>query len=156
VNVHGGKGNNIPCDLHNEHMNKIFKELVSHMGANLTEKTAQTAARSVTTLSKIKAAFDEQSGISPPTRAHSRRSDEDDVRAVAGVLLKYEVLEVNPTRKWSQINMNPNPIGGLDWDKMGDWIEKKRDKFLMNTHAVGEGELSCEEASDIESNSDSD
>ena len=50
VNVHGGKGNNIPCDLYNEHMNKAFKEIVSHMGANLTEKTAQTAARSVTTL----------------------------------------------------------------------------------------------------------
>ena len=156
VNLHGGKGNNIPCDLHNEHMNKAFKEIVSHLGANLNEKTAHTAARSVTTLSKIKSVFDEQSGISPPTVQHSRKSEEADVNAVAGVLLKNEILEVKPTRKWGQMNVDPNPLGGLNWDNMGHWIEEKKDKYLMNTRNVGEGDQSCEEASDIDFNLDSD
>ena len=156
VNMHGGKGNNIPCDLYNEHMNKAFKEIISHIGANLTEKTAQTAARSVTTLSKIKSVFDEQSGISPQAKAHARRSDEYDVKAVANVLIKNEILEVKPTRKWGKMSVNPNPIGGLNWDHMEVWIERKKAQFLMNARAVGEGDLSCEEASDIEFNNDSD
>lgn len=28
VNVHGGAGRNIPCDLFNEHMNKLFKNII--------------------------------------------------------------------------------------------------------------------------------
>ena len=35
VNTHDGLGHNIPCDLHNEHGNKLIKEIVSNMGANL-------------------------------------------------------------------------------------------------------------------------
>ena len=26
---HGGPGNNIPCDLHNEYLNKLFKEIIA-------------------------------------------------------------------------------------------------------------------------------
>ena len=38
VNTHGGLGNNIPCDYHNEHINKLTKELINHMGANFSQK----------------------------------------------------------------------------------------------------------------------
>ena len=38
VNTHGGLGKNIPCDLHNEHFNKLFKEAIAHMGANFTKE----------------------------------------------------------------------------------------------------------------------
>ncbi len=129
VNVHGGEGKNIPCDLFNEHMNKVFKEIVSHMGANLTEKTAHTAARSVTTLNQIKSAFDEQSGITPSTKSHSRRSDEDEVKTVARTLLKDEILGVKPTRKWDQNCVDSNPIGGLNWDHTGEWVERGKINF---------------------------
>ena len=33
-----GIGCNIPCDLHNEHVNKLIKEIVGNMGSNLTEE----------------------------------------------------------------------------------------------------------------------
>ncbi len=32
VNTHGGNGRNISCDLHNEHVNKQFKEIIRNMG----------------------------------------------------------------------------------------------------------------------------
>jgi len=35
---HGGPGNNIHCDLHNEHLNKLFKEIIANMGSNFTER----------------------------------------------------------------------------------------------------------------------
>ncbi len=35
MNTRGSKGRNIPCDLHNEHVNKQFKDII--LGANFTE-----------------------------------------------------------------------------------------------------------------------
>ena len=29
INTHGGDGHNIPCDLHNEHANKLFKHAIA-------------------------------------------------------------------------------------------------------------------------------
>ena len=33
MNTHGGKGRNLPCDLHNEHVNRLYKQLIANMGA---------------------------------------------------------------------------------------------------------------------------
>ena len=33
VNYKGGRGTNIPCDLHNEHINRSVKGIINHMGA---------------------------------------------------------------------------------------------------------------------------
>ena len=32
INTKGGLGKKIPCDLHNEHMNKLLKEIVANNG----------------------------------------------------------------------------------------------------------------------------
>ena len=34
VNTRGGMGRNIPCDLYNEHVVKLIKEIITNMGAN--------------------------------------------------------------------------------------------------------------------------
>lgn len=44
VNTLGGLGKNIPCDLHNKHVNKLFKESITNMGPNLTDEAIQRAA----------------------------------------------------------------------------------------------------------------
>ena len=36
INTRDGLGHNIPCDLHNEHVNRLFKDAIAHMGANFT------------------------------------------------------------------------------------------------------------------------
>ena len=41
---------NIPCNLHNEHVNKLFKEMISNIGANFTEAVSTRAAQAVTSL----------------------------------------------------------------------------------------------------------
>ena len=35
VNTRGGLGMNIPCDLYNEHVNKLIKLIIQNMGSNL-------------------------------------------------------------------------------------------------------------------------
>ena len=44
INTKGKIGRNIPCDLHNEHINKEVKYIIQNMGSNLTEASLQRAA----------------------------------------------------------------------------------------------------------------
>lgn len=50
VNTHGGPGHNIPCDLYNEHVNKLIKQRIQNMGSNLTEQSLQRAVQSSSSL----------------------------------------------------------------------------------------------------------
>lgn len=43
----GGMGNNISCDLHNEHVNRIFKEAIGNMDSNFTKHSTTRVAHSV-------------------------------------------------------------------------------------------------------------
>ena len=45
-----GLGRNIPCDLHNEHVNKLLNV---NMGPNLTDKALHRSAKSVSILGTI-------------------------------------------------------------------------------------------------------
>ena len=53
VNTKGGIGNNIPCDLYNEFVNKTIKQIIANMGSKFTEKSLLRSARAVTTLRNI-------------------------------------------------------------------------------------------------------
>ena len=74
VNTHGGSGRNLPCDLHNEHVNRHFKEIIGDMGANFTKESITRAARSVSTLVSIEELFDKATGIHPESTAHVNSS----------------------------------------------------------------------------------
>ena len=81
----GGAGNNIPCDLFNEHINKQLKYIIGNMGSNLTEGSLQRTARSVAALHQIYANFD---AYSTRTTAHSMLSDKGGVKKVVSTILK--------------------------------------------------------------------
>jgi len=65
INTHGGAGHNIPCDLHNEHVNRHFKDVITNMGANFTQQSSTRVARDVTTLASTADKFDVATGIHP-------------------------------------------------------------------------------------------
>ena len=123
VNVRGGAGNNIPCDLYNEHINKLLKHV---MGSNLTESALQRAARSVTTLHQVCGRFDSQSGVPCRTVAHSTRSDRNDVSKVVRTVLKNEMRE-REHRAFK--GMKLNPLYKLDVGKVETWIKKRKKSF---------------------------
>ena len=157
VNVHAGPGRNIPCDLFNEHLNKLFKDIIAHMGANVTEKTVRRAARSVTTLTKVMQVFDKQTGIPVQKTAHADHQDDNDVSKVADVLIKENLLEIKSGRMLSQFpGFDPNPLSGLDWAQMETWIERKKKELLTFNYAIREGALSASDASEGEYPVDSD
>ena len=102
---------NIPCDLHNEHVNKLFKEVISNMGANFTEAASTQAAQAVTSPAHMAERFDCETGIHPEATAHTTKSDKADVLSVVKVLQQREVLTIHP--EWSHHkfpNMSTNPL----------------------------------------------
>ena len=119
INTNGGLGHNIPCDLHNEHVNKLVKSIIKNQGSNFTEVALQRAARSVTTLESICHQFDQQANIPPVTHSHSSKSIEKDVEKVMGVVLKNDLLLVKSDRSShsSYQNMKTNPLSKWDLTK---------------------------------------
>jgi hypothetical protein len=126
VNVKGGVGNNIPCDLFCEHNVNSIKHIVTNMGSNLTESSLQRAARSVTTLDKICETFDNESGVPCRTTAHATRSDVDDVKKVVKLVLQNKLLVQMENREHRSFKgMKLNPLHEWDITKTKQWIQKK-------------------------------
>ena len=159
INTHGGPGRNIPCDLFNEHMNKLFKEIINNMGPNMTEKAIERAARSVTALCHIRDQFDKESNVPVATTAHATKGEED-VTKVVSVLLKNKTLSIIPGRKLSQFKkISMNPLSTLKWAEMKSWILRKKKEVVSYRCAVGEGNMSdsvATDCSDSDTDSDSD
>ena len=99
VNTKGGLGRNIPCDLYNEHANKLIKFMIQNMGSNLTEASLQRAVRSVSTLNAICKKFDVNSSVPCVSSAHSTRPDIQDVRKVVAILTQCKLLTPIAGRK---------------------------------------------------------
>ncbi|KAL5503021.1 hypothetical protein EMCRGX_G009900 [Ephydatia muelleri] len=84
---HGGKGRNLPCDLHNEHVNRLYKQIYQ------TWSASTRAARAVSSFERLALGFVRQTGIHPEETDHSRKSDAKDVQIVVEVVLKARILE---------------------------------------------------------------
>ena len=143
INTHGGKGRNLPCDLHNEHINKLFKDIIANMGANFTKTASTWAARSVSSLERLSTGFDKQAGIHPEATAHGRRSDEKDVKIVVDVLKKAKVLEVIEKRSHRMFpKFNPDPLHKLKREQMVKWIKRKAREYMRSdTASVSDSDI---------------
>lgn len=131
VNVRGGQGKNIPCDLHNEHMNKLLKNVITNMGSNLTDKALNRAARTVTLLDVISQQFDAQSGVPHRTSSHSTISDTDDVKKVMATVLKNKLLTPLGKREHRCFpGMKLNPLHKWNVEKTHSWITTKKKEYL--------------------------
>ena len=155
VNVRGGAGNNIPCDLFNEHINKLLKHVIQNMGSNLTESSLQRAARSVTSLQKICETFDAQSGVPCRTTAHSTRSDKNDVRKVVRTVLGNKLLtELGGRQHKSFKDMKLNPLHNWDVKKTDTWITakiKEHQKYKGHFRSeISESDVECPALDDLE------
>ena len=154
INTHGGPGHNIPCDLHNEHVNKLFKEAIVSMGANFTEQASKRIARSISTLDKIVTNFDKQTNLHPETSAHSTKSDNHDVNQAVSVVLKCKLLDIVPGRKHSSFKtISINPLKKLDKETMDKWMKQKVMEAMKYKRLTGGQDC---ESSDVDDSWDSD
>ena len=149
INTHGGEGRNIPCDLHNEHINRVFKEIIHNMGANFSQEASTRAARSISSLEKILKRFDSSTSIHPEASAHSRKSDRTDVNMVADIVKSSRLLKYVDKRVHRNFpKFSANPLHQLDRVALKKWITtkaKQHTKFVITNEDVDSDSESEEE-----------
>lgn len=47
MNSRGGAGSNIPVDLHMEHLNRLLKDMIIGIGANVSEQAIVQSSKSL-------------------------------------------------------------------------------------------------------------
>lgn len=131
VNTHGGLGRNIPCDLYNEHINKLVKIIIQNMGPNLTEQSLQRAVRCVSPLHAICKNFDAATNVPATTSAHSTKSDTTDIGKVVSVVLQWSLLtkQATPREHFCFPSISLNPLCKLDRKQVKSWINKKTAEY---------------------------
>lgn len=113
--MHGGLGRNLPCDLHNEHINKALKAAIHHMGANFSQNALTNIARAITYMSSVSNQFDLQCGLIPESSAHTTREDIDDIKSVVAVVQHKKLWEIHRGRKYLMFKTLPSdPLSKLN------------------------------------------
>jgi len=74
VNTHGQAGKNIPNDLHCEHLNRLCKNSITHLGANKTESAICQVAQALGTIQPILSNFDCDNAVKANSSLHPETS----------------------------------------------------------------------------------
>ena len=105
VNTSGRAGNNVPCDLHLEHLNRRLKGLITNLCSNAAKRTendehsmypnnsVNRAARSIGVLHEICNTSENQTGVGLTSGNHNRLSLVKDVEMVVKVLEDEKIFD---------------------------------------------------------------
>jgi len=138
VNVHGRPGCNVPFDLYMEHLNKIAKQCVQHLGANKTPTSFQRIGKCVGQVDEILACYDADNHVSSPSIHHSVPPSIDDRDHIIKELLQCKVFTIEPGRQHrnfqkfsSNVMKKVNKKSVTEWMKMH--IKKMTDLVAMQS-----------------------
>lgn len=99
VNNRGGAGNNIPVDLHMEHLNRLLKDMIVGIGANISESAIVQSSKSLDGIKTVCHNFDKSAGIHADSIHHTKKSSKKDQELVVKQLLESKVFSYIPGRK---------------------------------------------------------
>ena len=138
VNYREGAWKNIPCDLHNEHVNRGVKDIINHMGTKLTDAAIWQPRQSVSMIGDIIENFDQCTGLPYIGSVHSTRSNDEDVMKIVNVVRGNDLLTVRPGRAHSQFPvMTPNSLSRLNNKDTLHWIVSKQMDKIDWTSLLG-------------------
>ena len=122
VNTLGRPGKNIPSDLFMEHLNRICKMAIGHIGANKTSESIKRAAKCLGILAELLAKFNNDLGIECSGN-HPAASINKDKNIILKQLLEEDVFGHVDKRKHSCFaNNRRNIISGIKKKALYDWI----------------------------------
>eukprot|EP00731_Ephydatia_muelleri_P010254 Em0005g840a len=129
INSEGGPGHNIPADLHMEHLNKLLKGTICHLGANKTPQAIIRAGKALGALKYILEEFDRSTGVWVTTN-HTTRSEAEDLMKMVTELSQNKVFSHKPGR-------NHQIFPSIQCNKLLESINQKKLDLWM-TQKVGE------------------
>ena len=130
VNTTNLKGNNIPMDLHLEHLNRRVKTTLRNIGSNVTDKSVKLAAESVGIVNAICHVFERQSGSSKASsNKHSCPSFDKDFKLILNTLEEYDVFTNRPGRQHHTFKMLERLLEKPRYDLI-KWIKRTTETLL--------------------------
>jgi hypothetical protein len=127
LNMNGGTGNNIACDMALEFLNKKCKENLSH-SAVITENVLKRVGNSIGPLTTIQENIDHELNFysNIGKRVHPTYSKE--IGDFAVELKKYDLLKQIPGRcHQAFLNFPKNKINTLNGQKLNDWLTRRKE-----------------------------
>ena len=126
VNTRGGCGNNIPVDLQMEHFNRILKDAIIGVGANVTEKVIVEASKYINGIHTICVNFDNATNIKPVSMHHTRKSSAQDMKLILRQLsTESNVFSYIPGRcHKSTPCIQPNVTRNIDAGALFKWLKQ--------------------------------
>ena len=126
INTHGGLGRNIPADLHMEHLNRICKQAVAHLGANKTPASILKISHALGMLQKMMHNFDNILGVAPVCMKHTKSSDDKDLMLMVKELNKASVFDYVEGRHHQCFpKIVANVFSSIDQAKLQKWMNKQ-------------------------------
>ena len=134
VNTRGGKGHNLPVDLHLEHLNHCVKDYILGLGANVKEQSIIQISKSLKGIVGVCTNFDSQCDIHPFSLHHTKKSSKKDKALVIKELTDHShVFDYVPGRKLTSFtDKQPHVATCIDTGKLFKWIKKNQKRVATN------------------------
>ena len=138
-NTKGGKGKNKELDLHNEHINRVFKDDVNTFRSNLTEHSVARSGQAIGPMMKIIDHFDKVLDVKQDSGRHEMPNLDEDFKLVLNELQREKVFTKNPGRQHNSFkDFSSDPFVSLNEEpeKLQQWLKNRRiaalDQAMMN------------------------
>ena len=125
INTRGVIGGNIPSDLHLEHLNRRFKNIISNLQSNVTSKVIIRASRSIGLVHNICQTFEQQNGARKKSGKHTRPSFKKECQLISEQLEEQNVFEMLETQCPSSLKYIKCLIQDCPTAVLEQWIPTK-------------------------------
>lgn len=94
INTQGRVGCNIPCDLHQEHLNRRLKGILKGLGSNINSETVLRAGKTLAVVDKVCHSFEQQtSTANMESGVHHTPGFNKDLTKIVNVLTEEDVFD---------------------------------------------------------------
>ncbi len=146
VNTSGGHGKNIACDMRVEHEVRKTKEPLSGIGGKMDEKNSQKVVKAQQKLDAVVLNFDQECGVNPQCKTHTKLSSENDVENMLYDLQKINVFQFRAGRQHKAFPDHAKSIlEDLDMGKVLMWVQRLVKRFSKSHQTVDEQDESDNE-----------
>ena len=90
---------NIPLDLHNEHLNRVFKEDINTFRANISQSSVSRSSQAIGPMMDMLKAVDTMVQVKTPSGRHIGPNLKLDFESILKVLVQEEVFQTKKGRK---------------------------------------------------------
>ena len=131
VNTQGGKGKNIPADLHMEHLNRVLKDGIRGLGANKTDRAITRLGKCIDSVDQVLTNFDVHHNVHTTSDYHTAASLQKDIDIIVEELSKnVRPFSHTKGRCHKKIKVTKHLTKTLDKEVFQSWMGNKWKQLL--------------------------